>query len=117
MCWSVFRHDRYSIKVCCCVVDIGTKQQPMHVLVSHGSVGVACPPVPDLAALTDWLQHAPDGQLEGIVWHCPNGNLFKVCVQQTFPLVLGLDFLHNLQSLSDVKQSLSDVKQSLIGSQ
>ena len=36
MCWSVFRHDRYSIKVCCCVVDIGTKQQPMHVLVSVG---------------------------------------------------------------------------------
>ena len=35
-CWSVFRHDRYSIKVCCCVVDIGTKQQPMHVLVSAG---------------------------------------------------------------------------------
>ena len=33
-CWSVVRHDRYSIKVCCCVVDIGTKQQPMHVLVS-----------------------------------------------------------------------------------
>ncbi|XP_041366004.1 uncharacterized protein C12orf29 homolog isoform X2 [Gigantopelta aegis] len=56
---------------------IGTKPQPIHVLVKHGSISVSCPPVPQLSTLTDWLQHAQDGQVEGVVWHCQNGKLFK----------------------------------------
>ena len=45
-------------------------------LVVHGSITVKNPPKIDNTALKDWFQTR--GNVEGIVWHCPNKSLFKV---------------------------------------
>lgn len=58
---------------------MGTKKQPLHTLVSHGSVRVRGPPPPlDLRGLRSWFQESGEGSVEGIVWHCDDGTLVKV---------------------------------------
>ena len=59
---------------------MGAKKQPLHALVSHGSVGVGGPSPPplDLQGLTSWFQESREGGVEGIVWHCDDGTLVKV---------------------------------------
>ncbi|XP_059916256.1 RNA ligase 1 [Gadus macrocephalus] len=60
---------------------MGAKKQPLHALVSHGSVGVggpSSPPPLDLQGLTSWFQESREGGVEGIVWHCDDGTLVKV---------------------------------------
>lgn len=57
---------------------MGSKKQPIHVLVSHGSVRVRNPPPVDFHQLCSWFQNSPDGGVEGIVWHCNNGTMVKV---------------------------------------
>lgn len=64
----------------CCVIlsDLGTKKQPLHLLVAHGSVGIRTPPPVHFQQLSSWFQESPDGRVEGIVWHCNDGTLLKV---------------------------------------
>uniref|UniRef100_A0A3Q3WHN9 RNA ligase 1 n=1 Tax=Mola mola TaxID=94237 RepID=A0A3Q3WHN9_MOLML len=57
---------------------IGSKKQPVHFLVSHGSVGIRNPPPVDFQQLRSWFQESPEGRVEGIVWHCSDGTLIKV---------------------------------------
>lgn len=57
---------------------LGSKKQPLHCLVSHGSVVVRNPPPVDFQQLYAWLQDSPDGQVEGLVWHCNDGTLIKI---------------------------------------
>ncbi|CAG05582.1 unnamed protein product [Tetraodon nigroviridis] len=58
--------------------ELGCKKQPVHCLVSHGSVGVRNPPPVDFQQLRLWFQDSPEGRVEGIVWHCIDGTLVKV---------------------------------------
>lgn len=57
---------------------LGSKKQPVHCLVSHGSVQIRNPPPVDFQQLCSWFQESPDGRVEGIVWHCNDGTLIKV---------------------------------------
>lgn len=57
---------------------LGSKKQPVHCLVSHGSIRIRNPPPVDFHQLCSWLQENPEGQVEGIVWHCNDGTLIKV---------------------------------------
>ncbi|XP_031725827.1 RNA ligase 1 isoform X1 [Anarrhichthys ocellatus] len=57
---------------------LGSKQQPVHCLVSHGSVPIRNPPPVDFQQLCSWFQESPEGRVEGIVWHCNDGTLIKV---------------------------------------
>jgi len=55
---------------------IGSKQHPLHFLVRHGIV----PITDDLRtpeSLVDWFDTSA-GAVEGIVWHCADGRLFKL---------------------------------------
>ncbi|TMS05872.1 Uncharacterized protein E3U43_005122 [Larimichthys crocea] len=57
---------------------LGSKKQPVHCLVSHGSVRIRNPPPVDFQQLSSWFQESPEGRVEGIVWHCNDGTLIKV---------------------------------------
>ena len=62
---------------------VGSKQEPLHVLVVHGSLPVVCPSPLDGSALRQWFKEGAgdDGsqhRVEGVVWHCPSGALYKV---------------------------------------
>ncbi|KAA8590360.1 hypothetical protein FQN60_014294 [Etheostoma spectabile] len=57
---------------------LGSKKQPVHCLVSHGSIGIRNPPPVDFQQLCSWFQESPEGRVEGIVWHCNDGTLIKV---------------------------------------
>ncbi|CAL8260681.1 unnamed protein product [Merluccius merluccius] len=58
---------------------MGTKKEPLHALVSHGSVRVrGPPPALDLQGLSSWFQASSEGRVEGIVWHCDDGTLVKI---------------------------------------
>lgn len=65
------------------LTELGCKRQPVHCLVSHGSVGVRDPPPVDFQQLRLWFQDNPEGRVEGIVWHCNDGTLIKV--RQVWP--------------------------------
>ncbi|XP_046889737.1 uncharacterized protein C12orf29 homolog [Hypomesus transpacificus] len=57
---------------------MGSKKQPVHVLVAHGSMHFRNPPPVDYQQLCSWFQDSPEGGVEGIVWHCNNGTLVKL---------------------------------------
>lgn len=57
---------------------LGSKKQPLHCLVSHGSIRIRNPPPVDVQQLQAWFQESPEGRVEGIVWHCSDGTLLKV---------------------------------------
>lgn len=57
---------------------LGSKKQPVHCLVSHGSIRIQSPPPVDFHQLCSWFRESPEGQVEGIVWHCNDGTLVKV---------------------------------------
>jgi hypothetical protein len=61
---------------CYIVTGIGSKKFPIHILVVHGSLTVRNPPEVKMETIKSWFQH--EGQVEGLVWHCANGTLFKV---------------------------------------
>ena len=50
-----------------------------HVIVEHGAIRVKNPPELNTGALKAWFSQ-PHGQVEGIVWHCSDGNMFKIHV-------------------------------------
>lgn len=61
--------------------DIGSKQEPLHLLVVHGSLSVICPSPLDEPALRHWFEadkEISNNRVEGIVWHCPSGKLYKL---------------------------------------
>ncbi|XP_048745798.2 uncharacterized protein C12orf29 homolog isoform X2 [Ostrea edulis] len=58
--------------------NIGSKRNPLHFLVIHGSIALTEPPDISLAAIRSWFSSTQVGLVEGIVWHCQNGNLFKI---------------------------------------
>ncbi|XP_061630531.1 RNA ligase 1 isoform X3 [Phyllopteryx taeniolatus] len=57
---------------------LGCKKQPVHLLVSHGSIRIRNPPSVDFQQLYSWFRSGTGGLVEGIVWHCSAGSLFKV---------------------------------------
>nr|XP_057930623.1 RNA ligase 1 [Doryrhamphus excisus] len=57
---------------------LGSKKQPIHFLVSHGSLCIRNPPPVDFQQLYSWFRGGSEGLIEGIVWHCADGSLFKV---------------------------------------
>ncbi|KAK3727699.1 hypothetical protein RRG08_032656 [Elysia crispata] len=58
---------------------LGNKKNPMHFLVPHGSMSIACPSPDDQEALLTWLNGETSvSGVEGIVWHCTNGELYKL---------------------------------------
>ncbi|CAG2226536.1 unnamed protein product [Mytilus edulis] len=58
---------------------IGNKKNPLHFLVIHGSIAVKNPPIFKLDSVKDWFESSDsNGRVEGVVWHCPAGVLYKV---------------------------------------
>ncbi|XP_061772967.1 RNA ligase 1 [Nerophis ophidion] len=57
---------------------MGSKKQPIHFLVSHGSICIRNPPPVDFQQLYSWFRGDSEGRIEGIVWHCAGGSLFKL---------------------------------------
>ncbi|XP_043565815.1 uncharacterized protein C12orf29 homolog [Chiloscyllium plagiosum] len=57
---------------------LGNKKQPVHFLISHGSLQIEKPLMLNLTDLITWFEGSPEGKVEGIVWHCKNGVLFKL---------------------------------------
>lgn len=68
------------------LTGLGSKKQPMHCLVSHGSIKIRDPPPVDFKQLCTWFQENPEGRVEGIVWHCDDGTLVKVRFTSRFVL-------------------------------
>ena len=58
--------------------EIGSKQHPLHVLVRHGAITFDKPPPLLHCDLKPWFENCPEGLVEGIVWHCHDGQLFKL---------------------------------------
>ncbi|GFO50564.1 chromosome 12 open reading frame 29 [Plakobranchus ocellatus] len=58
---------------------IGSKKNPLHFLVPHGSLAVTCPSPVDHDATVAWFSSGTvDAGVEGVVWHCSNGELYKL---------------------------------------
>ncbi|XP_014825495.1 PREDICTED: uncharacterized protein C12orf29 homolog isoform X3 [Poecilia mexicana] len=57
---------------------LGSKKQPIHCLVPHGSIPVRNPPPVNFQLLRSWFQENCEGRVEGIVWHCNDGTLIKI---------------------------------------
>ncbi|XP_059160637.1 RNA ligase 1-like [Physella acuta] len=59
--------------------SLGSKKFPVHLLVPHGSFLLSCPSPADYSTMVDWFNsEGADAQVEGIVWHCSNGALYKL---------------------------------------
>lgn len=56
---------------------LGTKNHPIHLLVEHGVIPLPATVSHDLTELKTWFK-TPQGQVEGIVWHCRDGIMFKL---------------------------------------
>ncbi|KAM9311657.1 RNA ligase 1 [Gastrophryne carolinensis] len=57
---------------------IGDKKNPVHLLIPHGSFLIKNPPALNHSSLISWFNHCPEGEVEGIVWHCKDGSLIKL---------------------------------------
>lgn len=61
-------------------IGLGNKKEPFHVLVRHGEIPVkSFPPLENgwnHELLREWF--LTDEQMEGVVWHCADGKMFKV---------------------------------------
>jgi len=58
---------------------LGSRAAPLHLLTPHGDLSTVTPDPSDLESLTSWLtSDSPSAQIEGVVWHCANGQLHKV---------------------------------------
>ncbi|XP_002156396.2 RNA ligase 1 isoform X1 [Hydra vulgaris] len=58
--------------------DIGTSNFPVHFYVQHGELSLKNPPEISKKELSNWFVQQKDGLVEGIVWHGPDGNMFKI---------------------------------------
>ncbi|KAI5105533.1 hypothetical protein C0J45_5205 [Silurus meridionalis] len=57
---------------------LGSKKNPLHLLVPHGILRVRNAPVVEYNQLRSWFRESAEGRVEGIVWHCNDGALVKV---------------------------------------
>ncbi|XP_056430375.1 uncharacterized protein C12orf29 homolog isoform X1 [Hyla sarda] len=57
---------------------IGNKKNPIHFLVPHGTFLIKDLSALDHKSLMHWFEHCQEGKVEGIVWHCKDGSLFKL---------------------------------------
>ncbi|KAK2158165.1 hypothetical protein LSH36_175g01034 [Paralvinella palmiformis] len=57
---------------------LGCKQIPLHLLIRHGSIPISADLLIDRSQLARWFVDCEDGKIEGIVWHCGEGQLFKI---------------------------------------
>ncbi|XP_040264593.1 uncharacterized protein C12orf29 homolog isoform X5 [Bufo bufo] len=57
---------------------IGNKKNPIHLLVPHGTFLIKDLEALDHNSLMSWFKHCQEGKVEGIVWHCKDGSLFKL---------------------------------------
>lgn len=57
---------------------LGSKKFPLHLLVVHGSIKATYKGSIIRKDLISWLTTEPNGAVEGIVWHCHDGRLFKL---------------------------------------
>ncbi|XP_051886318.1 uncharacterized protein C12orf29 homolog isoform X2 [Pristis pectinata] len=57
---------------------LGSKKRPLHLLVSHGSLRIEKPPALELTDLVAWFKESEEAKVEGIVWHCAEGELIKL---------------------------------------
>jgi len=60
---------------------LGSKQLPIHALVRHGDIPIDRPTFPaslDRQGIENWFQQSEEGKVEGLVWHCKDGSLFKL---------------------------------------
>jgi len=55
---------------------LGSKVCPLHILVRHGSVHLSPSPPLCYPDLQIWMK-GDFGRMEGVVWHCQNGSMFK----------------------------------------
>ncbi|GAA6076143.1 uncharacterized protein C12orf29 homolog isoform X1 [Tachysurus ichikawai] len=57
---------------------LGSKKNPLHVLVPHGILRVRNAPSVEFHQLHSWFRDSDEGRVEGIVWHCNDGALVKI---------------------------------------
>ncbi|XP_074654384.1 RNA ligase 1-like [Tubulanus polymorphus] len=57
---------------------IGSRDAPIHMFVVHGSISNIKIPELNREVLNEWFTSTQDGAIEGVVWHCEDGTLFKV---------------------------------------
>ncbi|XP_067998957.1 RNA ligase 1 isoform X3 [Melanerpes formicivorus] len=57
---------------------LGSKKQPIHLLVPHGAFEIQNPPALKHKAILSWFEGCSEGKVEGIVWHCQDGSLIKL---------------------------------------
>ncbi|XP_050409791.2 uncharacterized protein C12orf29 homolog [Patella vulgata] len=57
---------------------IGSKQCPVHILVIHGSIPIYNLPSITRSNIQEWFLNNDNSKLEGIVWHFPTGQLYKL---------------------------------------
>lgn len=55
---------------------LGSKENPVHLLVPHGEINLNSVPPLDFAKLAAWFESA-EGQVEGIVWLTQTGDMYK----------------------------------------
>ncbi|XP_028673098.1 uncharacterized protein C12orf29 homolog isoform X1 [Erpetoichthys calabaricus] len=57
---------------------LGNKMQPIHLLVPHGVLQIKNTPSFSYHNLVQWFEECEEAKVEGIVWHCSDGSLFKL---------------------------------------
>lgn len=57
---------------------IGNKATPIHLLVVHGSIKANLPSELHLDEVRTWFEGTDGGRMEGVVWHCSSGSLYKL---------------------------------------
>ncbi|XP_060068287.1 RNA ligase 1-like [Ylistrum balloti] len=57
---------------------IGNKATPLHLMVLHGSIKATVPCGLHLEEVRAWLEGNNSGRMEGVVWHCESGSLYKL---------------------------------------
>ncbi|KAM4748306.1 RNA ligase 1 [Rhinophrynus dorsalis] len=57
---------------------IGSKKNPVHLLVPHGVFHIKNLPSLTHSSLVSWFEGCQEGKVEGIVWHCQDGSLIKL---------------------------------------
>ncbi|XP_034983157.1 RNA ligase 1 [Zootoca vivipara] len=57
---------------------LGDKKHPIHFLVPHGTFQIKNAPPLNHDDILSWFDGSKEGKIEGIVWHCADGNLIKL---------------------------------------
>ena len=57
---------------------LGSKRCPIHMLIRHGCIPIYnFPENISYKSVKDWFNNHHNGLVEGVVWHCSNGEMFK----------------------------------------